>query len=291
MLGFLISIYEDFINFFMKVYFIKKYKYPYENHFITTEDGYILTFIRIPHGRNNKSFKRPAVLVVHGLFSSSVDYVNLGPERSLGFILADAGYDVWLANSRGNSYSKNHTVLDPYENPKEFYNFSWHEIGFFDIPAAIDHILKVNGDKSLQYIGMSQGASAFLVFASLNPKYGPKVKLATLLAPAITLDHFPMQLKAFLISLYNFLEILKNQNVYSVPRLNNIQIWLRTICKYNVFLIRSLMTLLGGGADDLQLENAILPTLLKNFPSDISLRQLQHYIQLVLTGKILKIKM
>ncbi|CAF4878766.1 unnamed protein product, partial [Rotaria socialis] len=71
--------------------------YPWEEHKVTTADGYILGVFRIPHGRNASSTTpgRP-VLLQHGLLDSATSWVINFPEQSLGFILADAGYDVWL---------------------------------------------------------------------------------------------------------------------------------------------------------------------------------------------------
>ena len=37
-------------------------------------------------------------------------------------MLADLGYDVWLGNLRGNTYSRKHAYLDPKE--KTYWDFS-----------------------------------------------------------------------------------------------------------------------------------------------------------------------
>jgi lysosomal acid lipase/cholesteryl ester hydrolase len=51
----------------------------------------------------------------------------------------DLGYDVWVGNSRGNPYTK-HATLDPIADAKEYWDFSWAEMGLYDIPGVIDYI-------------------------------------------------------------------------------------------------------------------------------------------------------
>lgn len=79
---------------------------------------------RIPHGKSgDQAGKKPAVLLLHGLISSCEDFVVSGPERGLGFLLADNGFDVWLGNSRGNFHSRKHVRLDPDVDRRSFWNF------------------------------------------------------------------------------------------------------------------------------------------------------------------------
>ena len=70
-------------------------------------------------------------------------------------MLANAGYDVWIANGRGNQYSFKHIKLDIDKDKKEYFNYTFRDIGLSDIPAMIDMILKKTEKKMLTYIGHS----------------------------------------------------------------------------------------------------------------------------------------
>ena len=95
-----------------------------ERHYITTEDGYILTVLRIKPGNHDKSRNKKVVLLMHGLSATPMFFLANTPERASAFRLANAGYDVWLGSARGNVFARNHTTLNP-DKDKEFWEFSW----------------------------------------------------------------------------------------------------------------------------------------------------------------------
>ncbi|GMS86909.1 hypothetical protein PENTCL1PPCAC_9084, partial [Pristionchus entomophagus] len=81
----------------------------------------ILTMHRIPRGCKGRTGGRP-VLLQHGLVSSSFDFLSPPTNLALSYALADAGYDVWLGNFRGNIYSTEHVGYD--STDRRFWNFS-----------------------------------------------------------------------------------------------------------------------------------------------------------------------
>lgn len=60
--------------------------------------------------------------MLSGLWCSSAAWLLTGPEKSLGFLLADRGYDVWMGNNRGTTDSRNHTTLNP-DKDSGFWDF------------------------------------------------------------------------------------------------------------------------------------------------------------------------
>lgn len=133
----------------------------------------------------NVSRKQP-VFLMHGLLGSSSSFVMMGPYKGLAYLLADRGYDVWLGNARGNTYSRKHVRHNPDGDRSERRNFwdnSWHEIGVIDLPTKIDYILDTTNFKRLHYVGHSQGTTSFFVMASELPEYNDKIISMQALAP------------------------------------------------------------------------------------------------------------
>lgn len=113
-------------------------------------------------------------------------------QMSSGYALADAGYDVWMGNARGNVYSRKHVRYDPdgsQTDRERFWSFSWHEIGVIDIPAMIDYTLNTTNQTQLFYVGHSQGTTAFFVMCSERPEYNQKIKMMHALAPVAYMNN------------------------------------------------------------------------------------------------------
>lgn len=150
-----------------------------EEHFVETEDGYILTIYKLVISSevtdsilkeivkkkqlNVLNKRKPFEGIVntsnyicffqHGLLDSSDGWICNLKNKCLPYIMANKGFEVWVGNSRGNKYSKAHKVLNPLDDKdkEKFFDYSFDEMAKYDIIACLTYILNQK-NKDLEII-------------------------------------------------------------------------------------------------------------------------------------------
>lgn len=258
-----------------------------KEHQVITSDGYILTIHRIINPSLGSPHGKPVVFLQHGLLSSSADWIIGDRKKAFGFLLADAGYDVWLGNFRGNMYSRNHTTLDP--DQEIFWRFSWDQMGEFDLPAMLHYVKNMTGRQKILYVGHSMGTTAFWVMMNRHPEMNSLIKLMVGMAPvaASTNMYSPIkyiapvadQVERMLTftgqyefgsrgSLFSDLsETLCSQVNQTIPRNES-------ACSITENMIFSV-----AGFDAPQMNFTLLPVIIGHTPAGTSARTLLHFAQ------------
>ncbi|KAF4521288.1 hypothetical protein B566_EDAN002292 [Ephemera danica] len=249
--------------------------YPAEIHYVTTADHYILQMHRIPNPG------KPVVFLQHGLLCASSDWVMMGPELGLAYIMFEAGYDVWMGNARGNTYSRNHTFLNP-DKDSEFWKFTWHHKGVYDVPAELDYVLGLTGEQQVIYMGHSMGTTMFWIMCSEKPKYNAKIKQMHALAPVAFMGQVesPLRLMApfvmeveWILGMMGMDEFLPSSEFFELmgAALCRDQAMFQIVCSNILFLI--------AGFDSQQLNETALPVIMDHTPAGASTKTICHYAQ------------
>ena len=267
---------------------IKSKGFNVQKHLVKTEDGYILTIFRIPGGKDCKDpDHNPPILFQHGIFDSSDGWVCNGEEHSIPFIFAKNNFDVWISNSRGNKYCKEH---EKYDNKSfEFWQFSFHEMGLYDIPAVINFINSINksGEKII-YFGHSQGTS--LMFSGLTQKfdfYKNNIKLFVALAPVARLANIGSKILSILskISIHKLVSKIKIYEMApstktSMRLMNFMENHASSLTNFFIDLISD------SNSKDNNNQNAIA-VYFKHYPCGSSLKCLIHFIHIIKSKKFI----
>lgn len=152
--------------------------YPVEAHTALTADGYRLTLHRLPpKGKANGK----VVVLQHGLMDTSATWLLNTATDSLGFVLSTAGYDVWLANSRGNRYTER-------VSGGSTWAFDFDEMAYYDVPATLAYVLSRTAVKRVNWVCHSQGC-AISIAAFAKPSAGALIDRFAALAPVTFLAH------------------------------------------------------------------------------------------------------
>lgn len=203
--------------------------YKYKTYDAVADDGYITIVTHLINPRADHRFLRqPPVLVEHGgtidptayLIGSSIQHhpepwprrLQDGPitswNRSLAFVLANNGFDVWLAETRGSNdenkrriksktaqsivfgrnQGKNLTVGEQLKEleRKDYWDFSQDDIIAHELKSHIDLVLRETGSKRLNLMTFSLSTPTSLAFFSIRPDYVPKIQGYVSMSPIVS---------------------------------------------------------------------------------------------------------
>jgi len=251
--------------------------YPCEHHNVTTDDGFVLGAIRIPP-KNGAAGAYP-VFLQHGLLDSAITWVmNYFPQQNLACMLHDAGYDVWMGNSRGNTYSSDNTKMSP-SDQKYWDSIDMDFMAKYDLPAHIDYVLAATNYTTLTWVGHSQGTwQAFSAFSTSNRQYAAKVDLYVALAPVTYVAHQSSIL----------LGILATLDVDGIVALFGVKSFLMNdwlihaisaVCKDQGINCDNILAIICGGANMTNINSTQMYTLTKYDPGGTSVNNMIHWAQ------------
>ena len=155
------------------------------------------------------------MLIQHGVLDSADFAVMHGDQDSPAFVLANSGYDVWVSNSRGNKYSRDHVSKNP-DKDDSFWDFSFTEM-VEDYKANIEYILSHTKTSKIPIIGHSQGTTSAYAGMSSDPEwFHSRVSLFIALASVTRLDHMTSKLLSFFCSTPFALNLLNNLHIHEL---------------------------------------------------------------------------
>lgn len=119
-------------------------------------------------------------------------------DNNLPMQLLSVGMEVWLGNSRASPESADHTEFS--KNSAKYWDFSFHEIGYYDLAAITDAALQISQRKQIHMVAFSEGSTAALILLAQRPEYNDKITSLNLLAPAALMANSQFKLVALLFS-------------------------------------------------------------------------------------------
>lgn len=174
-------------------------------------------------------------------------------------------------------------------NQDGFWDFTWTEMGLYDLPAQINYVLARTGARKLSYIGHSEGTiQAFAAFSSSNNNSGwatykiaDKVDLFVALAPIAYVKHVEviiLQLMATF-SLEKIISLLGFQEFWIPTAIHKI---LPGACWLFAYICEFVLMALSGPFPGIQASK--LSFWLQYEPNPTSVKNMAHWSQGVRDG-------
>ena len=251
--------------------------YQAESHIVETADGYLLTLFRIPGFLNETvGTQKPVAFMQHGLLDNCDTWIVNDPSLAPGFLMVNAGFDVWFGNSRGSKYSLSHVNMTTKD--AAFWQFSWQDMGQYDIPAEVNYALQYTGAQALTYIGHSQGTTQMYALLSEYPEFASKLNLYVGFGPVATVRNVSLHSPSTAL-ITEFFDLLNQHNIYDIMPYTNEPVFVYEACRIVGLICDSIVEYLTDliSTND---NTPRFPVILAHEPGGTSLHNLQHWTQM-----------
>ncbi|KAL8107063.1 hypothetical protein AgCh_023747 [Apium graveolens] len=255
--------------------------YKCQDYDVITKDGYILKLWRFREGLTKESQMegktRKAVFIQHGILMNGECWFTVShADQALPLVLVEEGYDVWVANSRGTTYSRRHVSSNNLTLPDNFWDFTYYDMAIYDLPAFLNLVYQETGQK-VHYIGHSQGTTMMFAAFSLW-EVESRVKSTTMISPVVYLNHMPFTIVSLCAKAY----IGEIAGTFGLPDLNimvqPVGAIVRALCKVpGVDCFEQLVSLFTGV--NCCLNSSTVELWFASLPQPTSIKNLVHWAQ------------
>lgn len=314
---------------------ITKAGFKFENYYSLSDDGYLTQIVRIINPLADRSrLKQPPVMMFHGgnidvtcwIWASIIQH---HPEpwprtdnaesisssnRSLAFVLANHGYDVFLVSTRGVDQSRGHTkfgftkaegklleetgefsdiveydlrTASPASNA--YWNYTYENLVQFEVPRQMDRVMEITGASKVSMIVLSLSTQWSMALFSSNPEYSAKVHQYVQMAPLLN----NIGANTVIDTLHQICKTVPDevghlimQGIVLTPQLRDVILAMSVKKRTRYSLIKGVASLGVGPSGQFTslFEMPVLGHLLK----PVGFKQVKHYCQIVTRARLQK---
>lgn len=290
--------------------------FKYELYYSLSKDGYETQIVRLVNPLADRSkLKQPPVMMFHGGLVDPSVYLwantkqhhpepwprteNDGPEtssnRSMAFVLANNGYDVFLIGTRGTYQSRGHTdfnnphskeiidydLITPSHESRKYWDYCFDDLIKYEVTRQMDKVLEVTGAKKVTFIVQSFSTIWSFGLFSENKEYADKIHQLVSMVPVVNnkgTNKFVPAVRKLVLALPNSIGNILFQGLLLTPAFRKTIVSLSKSVRLRYTLTKGFLSLFFGPSS--QFTTLLELPVLGHIFLPVGFKQFKHWTQI-----------